>query len=296
MNNVFRGRQKLLIYLTMIPGMLVFLLFGIIPTVATLVISFTDYIATPGVPTHFIGFSNYIHLFVNNYQGIFSSLKATLIFAGGVTVFQNLIGLWAAKALSKKFPGVNFFRTLVFMPVVLGVTLIGLMWLLIFTPSAGPVSDLLGQFGTSSAFFGSDTWALPLVIFVQIWANLGFTTVIYIGGMNTVPRELNESAKIDGASAWTNFWRITFPMMAPSVTVSVILAAAGSLRTYDLILVLTDGAHNTNTLGMFMFQTAFQGSGNLGLGAGIGMIQLIVTMVVVLILQKYLKRREERIA
>ncbi|WP_274436454.1 carbohydrate ABC transporter permease [Alicyclobacillus sp. ALC3] len=290
---MFRGRQRTVIYLTMVPGLLVFLLFGIVPSISTLIISFTNYTAVPGLPTTFNGFSNYVHIFVNDSQGLVQSVKDTLLFAGAVTILQNVLGLWMANALSKKFPGVNFFRTLVFMPAVLGVTIIGLMWTLIFSPSGGPAASVLGWFGTSSAFFGSTSWALPLVIFVQIWANLGFTTVVFIAGIKTVPKELTEAAKIDGATGWTNFWRVTFPMIAPSVTVNVILAAAGSLRSYDLIYVLTDGTNNTNTLGMYMFNTAFQGSSNLGLGAGIGMLQFILTVIVVLLLQRYLTRREE---
>lgn len=293
MSNVFSGRQRIVIYATMIPGLIVFCLFGIVPSISTLVISFTNFTAIPGIPTTFVGLSNYIHLFVDNAQGILQSLKDTLIFAFCVTVFQNAIALWLANALTKRFPGVKFFRTLVFLPAVLGVTIIGLMWSLIYAPSGGPVAALLSLFGTSSAFFGSSSLALPLVIFVQIWANLGFTTVVYIAGINTVPSELPEAAKIDGASNWKTFWKVVFPMISPSVTVAVILAAAGSLRTYDLIYVLTDGVNNTNTLGMYMFNTAFQGSSNLGIGAGIGMIQFILTVVVVLLLQKYLTRREE---
>lgn len=292
-SNVFAGRQKRVIYATMIPGLLVFCLFGIVPSVSTLVISFTNFTAIPGLPTHFIGFANYVHIFVDNAQGIVQSLEDTLIFAAAVTILQNLLALWMATALTKRFPGVKLFRTLVFLPAVLGVTIIGLMWSLIFAPSGGPVASLLGLFGTSSAFFGSSSLALPLVIFVQIWANLGFTTVVYIAGLNTVPAELQEASRMDGASKWMTFRKITLPMIAPSVTVSVILAAAGSLRTYDLIYVLTDGVNHTNTLGMYMFNTAFQGSSNLGIGAGIGMIQFILTIVVVLALQKYLTRREE---
>ena len=293
MGNTFVGRQKLVIYATLVPGLLVFLLFGIVPSVSTLIISFTNFTAIPGLPTIFVGLSNYIHLFVDNAQGIIQSLVDTLAFAVSVTILQNAIALWMAHALTKRFPGVKLLRTLVFLPAVLGVTIIGLMWSLIFAPSGGPVASLLSLFGTSSAFFGSNSLALPLVIFVQIWANIGFTTVVYIAGINTVPAELHEAARIDGASNWVNFRKVTFPMIAPSITVSIILAAAGSLRTYDLIYVLTDGVNNTNTLGMYMFNTAFQGSSNLGIGAGIGMIQFVLTVVVVLTLQKYLARREE---
>lgn len=293
MHSVFVGRQKLIMYATLIPGLLVFILFGIVPSVSTMIISLTNFTAIPGMPTNFVGLDNYIHIFVDNAQGIVQSLEATLWFAASVTILQNVIALWLANALTKKFPGVKIFRTLVFLPAVLGVTIIGLMWSIIFSPSDGPAASLLSLFGTSSAFFGSSSLALPLVIFVQIWANLGFTTVVYIAGINTVPLELYEASKMDGASNWTTFWKVTFPQIAPSVTVGVILASAGSLRTYDLIYVLTDGVNNTNTLGMYMFNTAFQGSSNLGIGAGIGMIQFVVTIIVVLILQKYLTRREE---
>jgi len=292
-NNVFGGRQRIVIYATMVPAIIIFILFGIVPALSTLVISFSDYLAIPGVPVHFVGFANYVSLFVDNLQGLQQSILDTLIFAAAVIIVQNLLGLWLAYSLSKRFPGVNVFRTFIFLPAVLGVTVIGIMWSLILTPSGGPGAAILHLFGTSSAFFGSNTWALPLVIFVQIWAHLGFTTVVYLAGINSVPKEFFEAATLEGASEWTTFWRIVFPMIAPSVTVNVVLAAAGSLRTYDLIYVLTDGVHNTNTLGMFMFNTAFQGSGNLGLGAAIGIIQFILTIVVVLILQKYLTRREE---
>ena len=296
LNGVFGGRQRVLIYLMMVPGIIVFLAFGIVPSVASLVISFTNYLAIPGVPTQFVGWANYINLFVDNLQGLKQSLIDTLIFAGAVTIVQNLLGLWMAYALSKRFPAVKFLRTLVFLPAVLGVTVIGLMWSLLLTPSGGPGSAILGIFGTSSAFFGSNTWALPLVILVQIWTNLGFTTVVYIAGLNAVPKDFREAARLDGASEWTTFWRVTFPMIAPSVTVNLILAAAGSLRTYDLIYVLTDGVHNTNTLGMWMFNTAFQGSGNLGLGAAISIIQFVLTIIVVFALQRFLARREEAIS
>ncbi len=293
MNSVFKGRQQLWVYGLMIPGLIVFLLFGIVPTAASLVISLTDYLGIPGVPVHFVGLANYVTLFINNLPSMKQSIEDTLMFAGGVTIFQNLIGLGLAYVLSKRFPAVGFFRTLVFLPAVLGVTIIGLTWSLLLSPSGGPGASLLGLFGTSSSFFGSNTWAMPLVIFVQIWANLGFTTVVYIAGINTVPRDFLEAAKIDGLSEWASFWRITFPLIAPALTVNLTLAAAGSLRTYDIIYVLTDGVHNTNTLGMYMFNTAFQGSGNLGLGAAIGIIQFVLTVIVVLALQRYLTRREE---
>ena len=290
---VFSGRSRYQIYLTMLPGVLVYLLFGIVPSVATAFISLTNYSGIPGLTVHFVGFSNYVSLVHSDSVGLYGSIVDTLVFAISVTVIQNALGLLMAVLLDKKIPGRAFFRSLVFLPAVLGVIVIGLMWALIFNPSGGPAASITHLFGISSSFFGSNTWALPLVIFVQIWTSLGFTTIVYLAGISSIPSELYEAGTIDGASGWRTFRYITYPLLAPSMTVNVLLAVVGSLNTYDLIYVLTDGQYNTNTLGMYMFNTAFQGSSDLGLAATISMIQFAISLIVVLVLQKYLRRREE---
>lgn len=290
---VFKGRAQIPIYLTMLPGVLVYLLFGIIPSVATALISLTDYSGIPGLQIHFVGLSNYTNMFHNESIGLYGSIVDTLIFAISVTVIQNALGMLMAVLLNKKIPGRAFFRSLVFLPAVLGVIVIGLMWALIFNPSGGPAASIMHSIGVSSSFFGSNTWALPLVIFVQVWASLGFTTIVYLAGISAIPSDLYEAGTLDGASGWFRFRYITYPLIAPSMTVNVLLAVVGSLNTYDLIYVLTDGQYHTNTLGMYMFNTAFQGSSDLGVAATISMIQFAISLVVVLILQKYLRRREE---
>ncbi|MHB1629522.1 MAG: carbohydrate ABC transporter permease [Bacilli bacterium] len=293
MASIYRGRDRVQMYLGMLPGLLVYLLFALVPSIATAIISLTNYSGIPGVPASFVGFENYVQAFVLDSQGILGSIRDTLIFAVSVTVIQNALGLFMAHLFTKKYPGRGLFRSLVFMPAALGVTVIGLMWALIFNPSGGPAAALFSLWGGSSAFFGSNSLALPLVILVQIWANLGFTTIVYLAGMNTVPVELYEAAKMDGASGFTSFKDITFPLIAPSTTVNILLSVVGSLNTYDLIYVLTDGLYHTNTLGMYMFNTAFEGSSNLGLAATISMVQFAITLIVALTLQKYLRKREE---
>ncbi len=293
MSSIYRGRDRIQMRIGMAPGLLVYFLFGIVPSVATAVISLTNYSGIPGIPAQFIGLTNYVQAFILDSAGLTGSIRDTLVFAVSVTVFQNLFALGLAHLFTKKYPGRAVFRSLVFMPASLGVTVIGLTWALIFNPSGGPAANFLSLWGGNSAFFGSNSLAMPLVIFVQIWANLGFTTIVYLAGMNTVPEELYEAAKLDGANGWRIFRNITFPMIAPSTTVNVLLAAVGSLNTYDLIYVLTDGLYHTNTLGMYMFNTAFQGSSNLGLAAAINMVEFAITLIVALVLQKVLRKREE---
>lgn len=287
-----RGRQGALVWLCILPGILVYLAFSIVPALGTLGISLTNYSGVPGLPVAFTGLENYIQILGDSYSGIFSSLFTTLVFCAAVTTFQNLGGLGLATLFRNRFPGVGLFRAVVFMPVVLGVTIIGLLWLLMFNPSGGPAASVVGLWHSSSAFFGSNTWALPLVIFVQIWTNLGFTTVVYMAAMDTVPKEMYESASLDGAGRWNLFRLITIRMIASAVTVNVLLAVVGSLNTYDTIYVLTGGAANTMTLGMLMFNTAFESSSDLGLGAAISMMMFVLTLIIALPLQAWLRRRE----
>lgn len=292
---VFRGRARIPIYLLMLPGLIIYLALGIVPSVATAVISLTNYTGVPGIPANFVGIQNYIQAFSIDWPGVAGSLVDTLIFAVAVTVLQNVIALLMAEMLRRRMPGVAFFRALIFLPAVLGVTVVGLVWALIFNPSGGPAANFLHIFHATSAFLGSNTWALPLVIFVQVWSSLGFTVLVYLSGMNAIPAEMYEAAQLDGGSGWNTFRFVTFPMIASSVTVDVLLAAVGSLNVYNLIYVLTDGLYNTNTLGMFMFNSAFQGSGDLGFGATLSMMLFIITLLVALPLQRYLRQREERV-
>lgn len=287
-----RGRQGLVVWLCLLPGLVAYLLFSIVPAVGTLGISLTNFSGVPGLPVVFTGIENYVQILGDSYSGVFASLWTTLMFCAGVTVVQNVGGLALATLLRNRFPGVGLFRAVVFMPVVLGVTIIGLLWLLMFNPSGGPAASMVALWHSSSAFFGSNTWALPLVVFVQIWTNLGFTTVVYMAAMDTVPRELYESAALDGAGRWRMFSAVTFRLIASAVTVNVLLAVVGSLNTYDTIYVLTGGAANTMTLGMLMFSTAFESSSDLGLGAAISMLMFALTLAIALPLQAWLRRRE----
>lgn len=284
-----------MMYLTMFPGAAIYLVLSIVPAAATVVVSLTNFTAVPGIPANFVGFQNYVQAFTIDWPGVAGSIVDTLIFAVAVTVIQNVLALLMAEMLRRRIPGVGFFRALIFLPAVLGVTVVGLLWALIFNPSGGPAANLLHIFHATSAFFGSNTWALPLVIFVQVWASLGFTVLVYLSGMNAIPVEMYEAAQLDGASAWSVFRFVTFPMIAPSVTVDVLLAAVGSLNVYNLIYVLTDGLYHTNTLGMFMFNSSFEGSGDLGFGATLSVMLFVITLIVALPLQRYLRNREARV-
>ena len=160
--------------LTFALGMALIVVFSLIPAVGILVISFTDIRSLPYLPTHWIGIENYRTFFSAAQLGYnVSALKNTFVFAISVTIFQNLIALLIAVLLNQRLKGRNFARAVVFLPTILGVTVIGLIFSLIFNPSAGPAAQLWSSFGASSAFFGDPALAMTVVIRVQVWSGIG---------------------------------------------------------------------------------------------------------------------------
>jgi raffinose/stachyose/melibiose transport system permease protein len=257
------------------------------------VYSFTNYSGIAGTPINFIGFQNYVEAFTSGIFSMLPAIKVTLIFAVSVTIIQNALGLLLAIVFNNKVHGVVFYRAVVFLPLVLSVTVTGMLWSLIFAPEGGIAEPIWKAiFGHASSFFGSYSLALPMVIAVQIWQSAGFTMMIYLAGLQAIPNDLNEASALDGANRWQRFWGVTFPMVAPSITVNVLLCIIGSLGSYDLIYVLTNGQFGTQTLSMYMFSTAFQGSNELGYASMIQMLQFVLVLIVTVIMQWYLRRRE----
>lgn len=297
----FRNRTGLRITFSI--GMAFVLALAIFPAVAVLGISFTDIRGLPYIPVHWVGLENYATFFSAAKIGYnVQALKNTLVFAGAVTILQNVVALLVAVLFSGRIRGRTFYRAVVFMPTVLGVTVIGLIWSLIFNPSAGPAASIWSWFGANSAFFGDPKLAMPLVILVQVWAGLGLAVVIFIAGIQAIPGELYEAAGIDGAGPWQRLRRITIPLLAPSVTANVLLCLVSSLQSYQLIYVLTGpNRSSTQVLSLAVFTQSFGGgttgaiSQSQGYAAAISMVQFAVVGVITLAVLTYLRKREAKL-
>jgi raffinose/stachyose/melibiose transport system permease protein len=269
------------------------LLFGLFPSLATIFYSLTQYSGTPGTPLDFSGFDNYKEAFTTLLPQLGSSVRVTLVYTAGVTVLQTAAGLGLALMWNKRGKSFTIYRALAFMPEIFSVTVVAAMFLLLFDPYAGPIEPIFKAItGGSSAFFGSQSAALPLAIFVNAWMYSGYSMLIFTAGLRAIPRDVYEASAIDGAGRWRQFWHVTWPLLAPATTVNVWLTAVGSLGQYALILVLTNGNFGTNTLGMYMFTTAFGPSSQLGYGSMIAMLQFFLTLVVGGALLVFLRRRE----
>lgn len=300
-----RGWSKWIPYLLLLPGLLFYFLIALGPSMATAVYSFTDATGLKGAPVHWIGFDNYKEfLFMGKAsQDNMDALKRTLIFCAVVTLVQFALGLFVAVIINQKLKGSNFFRTLYFMPVILGAVIQGLMWSLFLFPLGGPVARILELFGTRSEFLGGQpTQAFIWVIVIQIWANMGTTMIIFLSGLQTIPEELYEAARIDGANSWQVFQNVTWPLLTPSVNTNLLLNVIGSLQAWQLFLILLGYRNGTQVLGYLIYATGFgQTSGSVtssfrqGYAAAASIILFLLVLVIGMTVQYFLQNREKRI-
>lgn len=297
-NTIIFGRRTTP-QLTFAAGIALVLVFSLVPAVGILVISFTDIRALPFLPVHWIGFDNYFTFFSSAQLGYnMHALANTFIFAIAVTVLQNGIALLVAVLLNQRMRGRNFVRAVVFLPTILGVTVIGLIFTLIFNPSGGPAAAVWSWFGSSSAFFGDPKLAMTLVIAVQVWSGLGVAVVIYLAGLQAIPQDLYEVAAIDGADSRQRMRNVTLPLLAPSITANTLLSVIGSLQSYQLIYVLTGPINPaTQVLSLAIFTQGFGGaqggaSQSQGYAAAISIVQFVIVMIASLLTLGYLRRKE----
>jgi raffinose/stachyose/melibiose transport system permease protein len=287
--------------LLLLPGLFCYLLIAVGPSIATAFYAFTDATGIRGVPIRWIGFENF-HEFL--FRGRASrdnlaALRRTLTFCLVVTVVQFCLGLLLAVLLDQRLPGRTIFRTIFFLPVILGVVVQGLMWKLFLLPGDGPMSTFLGWFGVESEFLGGPQ-AFTWVMIVQIWANVGITMVIFVAGMQAIPQELYDAAQVDGATAWQRFRNVTWPQLTPAVNTNFLLNIIGSLQAWQLFLVLIGYRPGTQVLGYLVYAEGFgrtSGSVTSAFRQGYAAAASIVLFILVLVLglsANYAVTRRER--
>lgn len=290
-----------------LPGILMFVILNLGPSLATSILSFTDITGLPNMPWRFIGLQNYKEFFLlQNYRDTFDSLKRTIIFSSSVTFFQNAVALFVAIILNSKFiRGRNFYRAVIFFPVILGSMVTALIWKLMLNPMDGPVANIFSLVGASSNFFSDRSVSFSLVIFCQCWMNMGYSLVIFLSGLQGIPTELYEAGTIDGTSSAQAFRYITIPMIWSTITINVLLALIGSLSTFQIILFTTGGNFDTDTLAMRIYNVAFGMGGSNVSGAGgalrqgyasaQSMVLFVIVLLVTLAAQTVMNRKEKNI-
>lgn len=295
---------KWAIVLGILPALLFQIIMGVIPSVTTFILSFTDISGVKNVAWKFIGLANYREFFFQqSHRDLMQVLINTVVFCIAVTLIQNILALPIALAVnSTLIKGKNFCRSVIFLPVVLGVLVTSLVWLCVFNPLDGPIAKLLMSFGITSGFFTEKSMtALWLVISAQVWMAMGYSMVINLAGLQAIPSELYEAGLVDGATALQKFRYITFPLLWSTINVNIILAIIGSLQSFQIILLTTGGnSIPTQTLSARVVYYAFNinaGSGAVAMRQGFGatwaMVLFVFILIATIIYQRLMSRRED---
>lgn len=189
----------------------------------------------------FVGLKNFQTILTNKY--FWEALGRTLYYTFFCVVLTTAVSLALAVLMNQKLRGVGIFRTAVFFPYVASIVAVGAIWRQLFMKDFGPINQFLELIGITDTpgWLASSKWALPAVIIVTVWRNMGYFMIVYLSGLQNVPVELREASAIDGASGFQHFFRITLPMLTPSTFFVVLMNTINSFKAFDLIFVLTEG-------------------------------------------------------
>ena len=255
----------------------------------------------------FVGLQNYVRLVTdaNLAPRLWSAIRNNFVFFAIHMAFQNPIGLLLAALLSSGVPGRSAYRTLLFMPTVLSIVLVGFIWRLILSPIWGISKDVLEAVGLASLnkpWLGLENTALFTLGLVSVWQYVGIPMLLFLAALVAIPDTLLEAARIDGATAWDVFWRIKFPLILPTVGVVAVLTFVGNFNAFDLIYssqgALAGPNFATDILGTFFFRTFFGfqlAPGNPTMGATVAGVMFLIILAGVLLYLFGWQRRLQRI-
>lgn len=268
-----------------------FAAFFLVPNVLNFGYAFTDWNAYRD-EVNFIGLKNFEQLLVTDT--LWSGLRITLTYTLLVVFFQNLLGLGFALALEKSTRANAVLRVFIFIPVLISPLAAGYVFrgLLAYDGVYNQILSFISGTEVRIEWLGNLDWVLVIVAMVHAWKWFGLTTLFYIAGLSTVPHELVEAARIDGAGYWTTFFRIKWRMIAPAVTINVALAFIGTLNSFEVILATTGGgpARATEVLNIFIFEQF--GTGNFGRSTAMSLVLFLTVLVLAIPLISILRRRE----
>jgi ABC-type sugar transport system permease subunit len=269
-----------------------FLLLGVFvfwPIVYSLYLSFFKWNMIAPRKT-FIGMMNYVNM--ANDPVFWQVLRNTLVLAASTVFVKLAMALGLAVLLNRKIRAKDSYRAVLFSPTFTTSVAVAMVWGWIFDPNFGLLRVFINAVGLRSPnWLGDVSWALPAIIIVVIWSGVGYDMVIFMAGLNNIPTELYDAAKVDGATPWTCFWRITFPLLSPTTFFLTIVSVIGSLKAFDVIAIMTDGGpmNSTNVIVYYIYQNAFQWF-KTGYASALALVLFVIIMTITLV-QTRLARR-----
>jgi multiple sugar transport system permease protein len=238
-------------------------------------------------PLRYVGLANWRS--VLDDSGFANSLVVTAAFVAIVVPAQTALGLLAALMLARRLPGTNFFRTLYVLPWICAPLAIAVLWRWILAPTDGAVSAALGH---RIEWLSDPSLALPVVSAVVIWMNVGYVSLSFLAGLLAIPDDIHNAARTDGASAWQRFWRITLPMLRPTMFFVLVTGIVSTAQVFDSVYALTGGGpgESTDLVAHRIYAEAF-GSAAIGRASVMAVVLFVILVGVTVVQQQYFRKR-----
>ncbi|WP_325176805.1 carbohydrate ABC transporter permease [Paenibacillus alkalitolerans] len=283
-----KTRRYIFAYAMLLPGIIFLLVFTFYPIIFGLPLAFTNYSAL--AETQWVGWRNFERAFAD--ADFLHSLKNSLLYVIVVPVIQ-FVSILMAILVNNNLKGVQFFRVAYFIPVVTSMVAVAIAWKWMFEEK-GIVNYILKSVGlidSNIAYLNNIDTALFAVMFVTVWKGLGYYMMIYLAGLQSIPSELQEAARIDGANRYQVIWHVTIPLLKPFVLLCSLLSVMAAIRVFDEVYVMTGGgpANSSMVTGLYTYNKAFKDF-DFGYAAAIGLIVALIVFVFTVLTFKFGKK------
>ncbi len=266
--------ERRLAFFMVSPSMVLIALVAAYPIIYAIWLSLHEYSVRVAGLSRWAGFNNYSEALSN--PDFWDAFTTTLIFSACSVFLELIIGLAMALCMHEAFKGQGLLRTVVLVPWAVLTVVTAIMWRTIFESPQGFVNSILGG---DTVWLGQEPHALIVIIIADVWKTAPFMALLILAGLQTIPGEIYEAARVDGATKWQRFVKITLPLLKPAILVALIFRTLDALRIFDLPYVLTKGANGTTTLSLIAQQT-FAENRIYGLGAAYSVLTFITVMIV----------------
>lgn len=284
-------RKRRILFLFIVPALVFYLVFWISPVLMSFFYGLTNW---SGLGDYdFVGLDNF--KFLIKEGTLFNSMRNTIIYAVIVVVWGNLQALALALLLNMKLKARGAFRTIFYIPALFSTIVVAFIWSYVYAPYYGMLYEVLGKVGIGENLnlLGSTSTALIAVAFVETWKTSGTMTIIYLAGLQNIPEEVMESARIDGCSAWQSTIRVKIPMLANAITINVMLGLINGFKSFDYVFALTGGGPGTSssTLMYSIYKMAFM-EGQFGKAEALAAVAFIFILAISVVTLLIMKRKE----
>jgi multiple sugar transport system permease protein len=273
------------------------LIFIWFPAIATILLSFTSWTGIGGIKTaKWVGLQNYDNA-IHNYAPFWPAVRHNVIWLLVFMVIATPIGMLFAVLLDRNLKGSRIYQSIIFLPVMLSLALIGIMWELIYSPNYGLLNNLIGRHGQTNLidWLGNPKLNLWAVMVEACWRQAAYVMILYLAGLKSVDPTLKEAATVDGANAWQTFWKVVFPVLRPINIVIIVVTVIESLRAFDIVYITNGGTNGLELLSALVTQNIVGQFSRIGFGSALGVVLLVIALgPIIFFLNNQFRNEENR--